>query len=72
MTSLHVSSRYGHSNIVRKLVASDVDVNCLDLVSYNQFYVFQLHHAFRFLVQGLTKYRCSHENNESNWPTNLI
>ena len=33
MTPLHVSSRYGHSNIVRKLVASNVDVNCVDHVS---------------------------------------
>ena len=33
MTPLHISSRYGHSNIVRKLVASDVNVNCLDHVS---------------------------------------
>ena len=33
MTSLHISSRYGHSKIVRKLAASGVNVNCLDRVS---------------------------------------
>ena len=33
MTSLHMSSYYGHSNIVRKLLALDVDVNCVDHVS---------------------------------------
>ena len=33
MTPLHVSSHYGHSNIVKKLVASDVNINCLDNVS---------------------------------------
>ena len=33
MTPLYISSRYGHSNIVRKLVASDVNVNCVDRVS---------------------------------------
>ena len=33
MTPLHVSSYYGHSNIVRALVTSNVDVNCVDHVS---------------------------------------
>ena len=33
MTPLHVSSRYGHSNIVKKLITSNVNVNCLDHVS---------------------------------------
>ena len=33
MTPLHISSYYGHSNIVRELVKSNVDVNCVDHVS---------------------------------------
>ena len=34
MTPLHISSYYGHSNIVRELVTSNVDVNCVDHVSH--------------------------------------
>ena len=33
MTPIHISSRYGHSNIVEKLITSNVNVNCVDNVS---------------------------------------
>ena len=33
MTPLHISSHYGHCSIIKKLVASDVNVNCMDNVS---------------------------------------
>ena len=32
MTPLHISSYYGQSNIVMKLVTSNVNVNCVDHV----------------------------------------
>ena len=33
MTPLHISSYCGYSDIVRKLIALNVNVNCLDHVS---------------------------------------
>ena len=33
MTPLHISSYHGHSNIVRKLVTSNINVDPVDIVS---------------------------------------
>ena len=34
MTPLHISSHYGHGGIIKKLVASNINVNCVDNVSH--------------------------------------
>ena len=34
MTPLHISSHYGHGGIIKKLVASNINVNCEDNVSH--------------------------------------
>ena len=34
MTPLHISSHYGHGGIIKKLVASSINVNCADNVSH--------------------------------------